>query len=436
MRAARASGILYPTPVNQAANSQGDGKESVVDPVVKSLILKRFRSIQSETVDFGNPTFLVGRNGSGKSNLLDALAFLAEAMVSPLQAVFDRRGGINVVQNRPSPPGRPPTFGLRVLLGPMNAETQSGVYSFGIHAFRERGFEVVREQCRVNSQDGRQHWFDRSRGKIATNVKGLEPSLDPTSLGLPVVGGDARFAPVLRTLAAMRTYAIEPTRLREMQDPDAGMSLRRDGGNAASVLREIGRHSPDDVSRICEILGTIVPNTVEVHPKKHGNKLSLEFVQEWGDGANDSKENKRRLRFDAFSMSDGTLRAVGLLTAIYQRPVPSVLAIEEPEATIHPGALGAVLDLLRHASRTMQVIISTHSPEVLNADWIEDNHLRVVEWQQGATRIAPVSDAARQALQQHLMGAGELLRANALDAQPLFQELKELRLGPLFEDLA
>jgi len=172
-----------------------------------------------------------------------------------------------------------------------------------------------------------------------------------------------------------------------------------------------------------------VPHTVAVHPKKHGNKLSLEFQQEWG-------EDRKRVRFDAFSMSDGTLRAVGLLTAVYQNPAPSVLAVEEPEATIHPGALGAVLDLLRHASRGMQVIVSTHSPEVLDEEWIQDNHLRIVDWQEGATRVAPVSEASRRALQEHLMGAGELLRSNALDPEPLFQDAADLKEGGLFEDVA
>ena len=64
-----------------------------MNPVIKQLILKRFRSIPSERVDFDNPTFLVGQNGSGKSNLVDAFSFLADAMASPLQAVFDKRGG-------------------------------------------------------------------------------------------------------------------------------------------------------------------------------------------------------------------------------------------------------------------------------------------------------------------------------------------------------
>ena len=75
-----------------------------------------------------------------------------------------------------------------------------------------------------------------------------------------------------------------------------------------------------------------MPNTKKVQPIKHGKKLTLEFTQEWG-------QNKR-LKFESFSMSDGTLRALGLLAAVYQRSAPSVLVIEEPEATIHPGALG------------------------------------------------------------------------------------------------
>ena len=61
-------------------------------PEIRRLILKRFRSIPSEQVEFDNPTFLVGVNGSGKSNFVDAFAFLAESMSLPMQAVFKKRG--------------------------------------------------------------------------------------------------------------------------------------------------------------------------------------------------------------------------------------------------------------------------------------------------------------------------------------------------------
>jgi hypothetical protein len=83
----------------------------------------------------------------------------------------------------------------------------------------------------------------------------------------------------------------------------------------------------------------------------------------------------------------------------------------------------------------MQVVITTHSPDLLDAEWIADRHLRIVEWIEGAPRVAPVSEATRQALQAHLMSAGELLRANALSPAPLFDEPSKLMQGNLFEDI-
>ena len=53
----------------------------MADPILRRLVLQRFRSLAKEQVQFDNPTFLVGQNGSGKSNFADAIAFLAEAFV-------------------------------------------------------------------------------------------------------------------------------------------------------------------------------------------------------------------------------------------------------------------------------------------------------------------------------------------------------------------
>lgn len=393
---------------------------------IRRLILKRFRSIPTERLDFDNPTFLVGRNGSGKSNLVDAFAFLAEAMASPLQAVFDKRGGIASVRNRTSGTSYPPNLGFGVEFGAVNGDLKGGRYAFEIKALPNYGFEVTREQCWVQTTGKGRFWFDRRKTAFDTNATGLRPAFDTASLGLPVVGGDARFAPVLRCLGGMRVYAIEPAKLREMQDPDSGTSLRSDGSNATSVLQEIERHAKEEAGRIGKILASIVPNTTRVRTIKHGKKLSLGFTQEWG--------KNKRLNFEAFNMSDGTLRALGLLTAVYQRPAPSLIVIEEPEASIHPGALEAILDVIRHASRKMQVVVTTHSPEVLDAKWIRENNIRIVSWQDGATRVTAVSDSSRAALQQHLMGAGELMRSNALEPAPLFTTVSDPQ-GVLFEAL-
>ena len=399
-----------------------------MNAVLKKLILKRFRSIPSGTIDFENPTFLVGRNGSGKSNLVDAFAFLAELMVSPLLAAFDRRGGITAVRNRTSGRSYPPNLGICAILGPINGVVTGGRYAFEVRALPNYGFDVVREQCIVNLEDGDRYWFDRTRSRFDSNVRGMEPASEPSALVLPVVGGDVRFAPIVRALSGIRTYLIEPDRVRQMQDPDSGTNLKPDGSNVASVLQEIERQAPEDIEQICDLLASVVPNTRRVKPIKYGNKLSLEFTQELGQ--------KKRRKLEAFNMSDGTLRALGLLVAVFQRPTPTLLALEEPEATIHPGALGAILDLLFSASDRMQVLVTTRSPEVLDAKWLEARNIQIVEWTDGASRIAPLAQASHRTLHEHLMGAGELLRSDALDAEPLFDDPGAVARADLFEALA
>ena len=94
-----------------------------------------------------------------------------------------------------------------------------------------------------------------------------------------------------------------------------------------------------------------------------------------------------------------------------------------------------MLDLFRHAAKSMQVVVTTHSPEVLDAKWIQPEHLRIVEWGHGATRVGGLSDATREALKDHVMGAGELLRSNALRPEPLFEVVARPEQANLFEAL-
>ena len=380
-------------------------------PMLRSLHLERFRSLPSATVEFDNPAFLVGENGTGKSNVADAFAFLAEAMTSPLPAVFERRGGIDAVGHRRSPGGRPSDLEMKVVLENLDEETTRATYEFKLRSLKRYEFEVVQEQCVVEGQDGSRNFLVRDGSIFRSSMSFLDPVLKANALALPLAGGDRRFAMVLQFLSEMCVYRIESAALREMQNPDAGSRLRSDGSNAASVLRRIERESPDDWQTIRELLESIVPGTISVDSKKHGDKLSLEFTQRWPESKN--------VRFKAYNMSDGTLRALGLLTAVFQRPAPSVLVLEEPEATMHPGALGTILDLLQHARRFMQVVVTTHSPDILDAKWIEDRHLRIVGWETGATSVSPVSEATRGVLRDRLMGAGELMRSNALTGAEL-----------------
>ena len=218
-----------------------------------------------------------------------------------------------------------------------DSDTTEADYYIDLRSRKGYDFEVARERCGVTRADGSRHAFDRrtSRGATVwdTSIESIAPAIEPNALALPLVGGYRRFRAVFAFLSRMRTYRIEPAVVRTMQDPDAGAQLRSDGRNAASVLRQIQRR-PEHAVRIRQLLEAVVPGSVDVRPKRHGNKLTLEFTQD--------RAGAEPVKFEAFSMSDGTLRVLGMIMAVLQRPAPSVLVVEEPEASMHPGALGSI----------------------------------------------------------------------------------------------
>jgi predicted ATPase len=136
-------------------------------------------------------------------------------------------------------------------------------------------------------------------------------------------------------------------------------------------------------------------------------------------------------------MSDGTLRALGVLVAIFQSTngasVPLV-GLEEPEVALHPAAAGVLRDSLRDASRHTQLIVTSHSPDLLDDESFDPDTLRAVSAQGGATAIGPLDAAGREALRTGLYTAGELLRMNQITPDSATIQAAETLEPSLFED--
>jgi predicted ATPase len=135
-------------------------------------------------------------------------------------------------------------------------------------------------------------------------------------------------------------------------------------------------------------------------------------------------------RFYAGSMSDGTLRTLGILVAAMQlagRQEPiRLVGIEEPETALHPAAAGALMGALREAAEHTQVIATTHSPDLLDRFDPDTDTLLAVVAAEGTTEIGPVDEASLQSLRDHLFTAGELLRMDQLQPARHFPEQKAL----------
>ena len=249
------------------------------------------------------------------------------------------------------------------------------------------------------------------RGQFTTSVPGIKPHISSDNLALRLISGVEEFEPLWNFLYLMRFYDIDPGRLREMQSPDAGLFLKRDGSNAASVLERIRRkesgiwENPPEVQLLTKLLSEACPGIHGVVTRPVDNKQTLSFIQDIGV---EEPED-----FDALDMSDGTLRVLGLALSVLQ-PLPKVVGIEEPEATIHPALLEMIMEILMGASNEKQVLITTHSPEVLDQKELKDSQIRMVYLKNGQTVIAPLSVSTREVVRGGLYSPGELLKMNEI----------------------
>jgi predicted ATPase len=364
-------------------------------------------------VDLGPLMFLVGPNGAGKSNFLDALRFVADALRTSLDHALRERGGIHEVRRRSG--GHPTHFAIRLDYR-LSSDT-SGHYGFRVGARPQGGYEVQDEECVVGEAElPSAHSYFRVKSGVVTASEKVMPAASPDRLYLVNASGLPPFRPVYDALSRMGFYNLNPDRIRELQSPDAGEVLSRDGANITSVVGQMEKHAAPVKERIEEYLSKVVPGVHGVKVRVVGPKETLEFRQQVS-GSNEP------WRFLAANMSDGTLRALGILVSLFQSGngrgtrVPLV-GIEEPEIALHPAAAGLILDGLREASRGTQVLVTSHSPDLLDDNGLDTSMILAVHADQGRTVIAPVDKTGKSALRDRLYTAGELLRLNQLRPAP------------------
>jgi hypothetical protein len=118
------------------------------------------------------------------------------------------------------------------------------------------------------------------------------------------------------------------------------------------------------------------------------------------------------------NISDGTLRALATLVALFQSvdggPMLSFVGLEEPETATHPGALAVLLDAMQEASLSVQVAATSHSADLLDNKDIPTESLLAFEEIDGVAHIGAVDAAGREILKQRLFTPGELMRMGQL----------------------
>lgn len=392
--------------------------------------IRHYKSLADISVSLHpNVTVVVGPNAVGKSNFVDALRFLRDAAKDDLDHAIVSRGGLSRVRQNSF--SRPFNFGISIETRQSFDECSDKPASYSLEIASTSGgnFRVEHEDAtcfqEIPYQDDKGNYGttlvsngfvrDKSGNVVEKDVSPGKPlhfgDVEQMVLGRPT--GDFEFgslgADLNSYIRQWKFSALYPITLRQLTTPDNDASLREDGSNWASVIRASKRNTKGKKSleRIYEMMQVVLPDFREVTVSSVGGYLVPKF--HFGTSPADSRA------FDPVQLSDGTLRIFGILLSLYQSPAPTLMVVEEPEQTVHPGVLSMLAEAFKEVSEVTQVIVTTHSPQLI--DHFGPEHVRVVTMNGGLTEIAPIKHAQQEAVKLGLMSLGEFMAAEGL--QPM-----------------
>jgi predicted ATPase len=373
--------------------------------MITRVTISNYRCIGERVqIDLDRFTVLVGRNGSGKSSVCDAIGFVSAALRHGLGPAVEDRNGMAALRRYSA--GRPFNVSIRV---EVQQEDGSGAYEFILGADK-KSFAVKQE--RAEWQQGHQtNAFEVRTGKWHLKPPaGLEPVATTTALVLPALAGDPRFSPLAAALTNTALYSIFPVTLQVPQKPNPSRPMQVHGENWCSILAGVLK---DDGARadLRSAMAKITDDIDDVRVRPMGGYLLTQFRH----GEVQHQRSAKPCWFDAAQESDGTLRMAGMLTALLQDPLPALLGLEEPELTIHPGALRVLVDFLRAAAQRSQLLVTTHSPDLL--DHLKPEEVRVVHRTPDGTTVNVMQHRQRAQVKKRLRSLGDVLRSEGLQPE-------------------
>ncbi len=382
--------------------------------------IQNYKSLRNVTLKPGPLSVFIGPNGAGKSNLCDALAFLGDMHRQDLVSAIERHGGRETIAYRNLDGSHAPlTFRVSMSLSKtdlqarrdrqsdqpvphevvVNHSVKIGLSTRTVDDTHriigesitceirrscdsqlERVLEIARDDNGVTSacfsDFVRAHpplanlSDDVLRGMAEASIASVRsPLLSQIveTFFLPLI-------PIASLLGTISTYALNPAALRGLSLADANPVLERDGGNLPATVKWLKRHKPRAFQSAINLLRVVMPTLEDVGVVRTRHQtLELQF-----------RETGFTQPWTSADVSDGTLRALSLLTALYD-PRSMVVVIDEPEDSLHPWAIGEIVDARQLPAYAKQLMLTTHSPIVI--DHLRPEEIWVVSKKAAETRI-------------------------------------------------
>ena len=395
---------------------------NVSRPRIRELRLRRFRAFENARLILNDFTVIVGRNGSGKSTLMEAFDFMQDSVTHSVLTALERRGGINAILHRPSSVGdvsadaqegagtkRSSSKDVEIAVDlqlPLTTATHTNVlYGFTLAPVSRgrSGFRVKREFLKTYPKES--FSFHREDRKFVSHIKSFKPSLHREALALPLVAGeDEVWQMTLDALRRVFVYDFAPQIMQAEPRIGSQEALARDGSNVGDVLRRLD-DDKEEMEWMIRHMDSVTRGVNRIRAGASAGRRVVHFSQSTG---------KRESDFVASDMSSGTLHSLGVLVSLRQKPAPSLVFIDEVEASIHTAALASLMNAADATSRDRcQVVISSHSTDALSHETVTANNVRIVDWQDDRSYVFHIGEGARELLEPPET-VGRLLRSNSL----------------------
>ena len=363
---------------------------------IQELEIHGFRSLRSAVWKPGPLNLVLGSNGSGKSNLLRLLELIADAARGKLQDAIPRFGGM-VPLLWDNQEGR---FGWRLTIEPVDAERDRvrDALTFEMEIGQGRGgsgYQIEKDTL-ANWVDFNEHtvqspyWifrrdfaaaelYDQNQQKLVNAREILELDLAESLLSQIV---DSRNSIPVLARRKIGHWAIHHdilvernSRIRRPATTQYVTRLDADGGNLAGFLHtHYSRREFKDLIDDGMRAGFGEQFQELGFPPAAASQIQLAVFWKSSSQAHVAQD-----------LSDGTLRFLFILAALADPDPPSLIAIDEPEAGLHPSMLPVIAEYAVAASERTQVVLTSHSPEFL--DCFSSPAVTLCNWEDGQSQL-------------------------------------------------
>jgi predicted ATPase len=394
--------------------------------MLSKLRVQHYKSLYDTEVDLEPLTVFIGPNGSGKSNICESLAVLSDF----LQRLIDIgntatnikdffAGSLHSASKNPQNieskfwHGKLDFLSFEIRTTPRMKNHPSPkddtISAYNYPSPKDVDLVDLSVYLDYRQQAGTLRTSD---GRLSVNEQ------SPTStFRTSLVSCKYPDSPLASSLKrGVGIYDFSPTALSSNSVPSANI-MDRTGQGIAYSLVDILLSNRKGFDELEERLTRLVPNIRKIAlPRAPNQTFSLELIDKYSEH-----------HIPASDISDGTLRILAFLTALYQENTPSIICFEEIENGVHPWLLHKMMELLKIVStegitgNPVQVLITTHSPILLN--YVEPHQVRAVELdREGKTQVhaLPIDSARFQkALDAYDGALGELWFTNVFGGNPV-----------------